>query len=68
MVGNPPANPGDTEDSDSIPGSGRFPGSGNGNFIQHSFLENSTDRRAWRAIGHGGHKESDSTHTQLNDI
>ena len=32
-----------------IPGSGRSPGEGNGNPLQYSCLENSTDRGAWRA-------------------
>ena len=36
-------------DLDSIPGSGRFPGEGNGHPLQYSCLENSTDRGAWRA-------------------
>ena len=36
-----------------IPGSGRFPGEGNGYPIQYSCLENSMDRRAWQAIVHG---------------
>ena len=31
MVKNPPANPGDTRDAGSTPGSGRSPGEGNGN-------------------------------------
>ena len=31
------------------PGSGRFPGEGNGNPLQDSCLRNSMDRRAWRA-------------------
>ena len=44
-----------------IPGLGRFHGEGNGNSLQYSCLENPTDRRAWRAIVHGGHKESDTT-------
>ena len=30
-----------------IPGSGRFPGEGNGNPLQYSCLENPTDRGAW---------------------
>ena len=34
-------------DLGSIPGSGRSPGEGNGNPLQHSCLENSTDRGAW---------------------
>ena len=33
-----------------ISGSGRSPGEGNGKSLQHSCLENSTDRRAWQAI------------------
>ena len=40
-------------DPGSIPGSGRFPGEGNGNPLQHSCLENPTDRGAWQAIFHG---------------
>ena len=30
-----------------IPGSGRSPGEGNGNPLQHSCLENPMDREAW---------------------
>ena len=30
-------------DPDSIPGSGRSPGEGNGNPLQHSYLENPVD-------------------------
>ena len=37
----------------SIPGSGRYPGVGNGNPLQYSFLENPMERGAWRAIGYG---------------
>ena len=33
-------------DPGSIPGSGRFPGEGNGNPLQHSYIENSMDREA----------------------
>ena len=36
-----------------IPESGRSPGEGNGNPLQCSGLENSTDRGAWRATVHG---------------
>ena len=36
-------------DLDSIPGSGRSPGKGNGNPLQYSCLENSMDRMAWAA-------------------
>ena len=34
-------------DLGSIPGSGRFPGEGNGNPLQYSCLENPMDRGAW---------------------
>ena len=44
MVKNPPVNKGDTRDLDSILGSGRSPGEGNGNLLQSSCLENFTDR------------------------
>ena len=36
---------GDTGDADSILGSGRFPGGGNGNPLQYSCLENPMNRR-----------------------
>ena len=42
-----------TGDPSSIPGSGRSPGEGHGNPPQHSCLENSTDRGAWRAAVYG---------------
>ena len=47
VVRNPPDNAGDTWDVSSIPGWGRSPGGGNGNPLQYSCLENSTDRGAW---------------------
>ena len=43
-------------DAGSVSGLGRFPGEGNGNPGQYSCLENSMDRRTWRATVHGGHK------------
>ena len=46
--------------SGSIPGSGKFPGEGNGNPLQYSCLENFMDRRALQAIGHVV-RESDVT-------
>ena len=55
-VKNPPANEGDSGDVGSIPGSGRSPAEGNGNLLQHSCLENSMDRGAWRATVHGVRK------------
>ena len=44
------------EDQGSIPGLGRSPGEGNSYPLQHSCLE-PTDREAWWARVHGGHKE-----------
>ena len=37
-----------------IPGSGRFPGKGNSNPWQYSYLENPMERGAWRVtrVGH----------------
>ena len=40
-------------DMDSIPGSRRPSGEGNGNPLQYSCLENSIDRGAWQATVHG---------------
>ena len=57
--------PGDSEGKESacsvgdpglIPGSGRFPGEGNGYPLQDSGLENSMDRGVWWAIVHGFEK------------
>ena len=56
-------------DASSISGSGRSPGEGNGNPLQHSCLENSMDRGAWWATVQGGRKEwiiTEHTHTQLH--
>ena len=52
VVRNPPVNPGDKRDMDSIPGLERCPGGGHGYPLQYSFLENPMDRGAWRAIVH----------------
>ena len=41
------------EDLDSISGSGRSPGEGNGNPLQYSCLENPMDRGTWWATVHG---------------
>ena len=46
-----------------IPGSGRSSGEGNVYPLQYSCLENSVDKRAWRATVHGVAK----TQTQLSD-
>ena len=50
-----------------MPGSGRFPGEGNGNPLQYSCLRNPMDRGAWRANSPWGHKELDMIQ-QLNKI
>ena len=59
VVKNLPANAGDAIDVGLIPGLGGCPGLGNGNPLQCSCIENSTDRGSWWAIVHGGHKKSD---------
>ena len=41
------------EDAGSIPGSGRYPGGGNGNPLQYSCLDNLMDRGALQATVHG---------------
>ena len=53
MVKNPPANAVDAGDAYSISGSEKIPGTGNGNPLQYSCLENSMDCRAWWATAHG---------------
>ena len=60
-VRNPPANAGDV---DSIPGSERSPGEGNGNLGQDSCLGTPMDRGACRDTVHGVVKESTQ---QLNN-
>ena len=49
MVENVPANVGSARDAALISGLGRSPGVGNGNPLQYSCLENSTDGGAWQA-------------------
>ena len=43
---------GNARDVGSTPGSGRFPGEGNGNLLQYSCLGNPMDRGAWWATVH----------------
>ena len=50
VVKNPSDNAEDARGVDSIPGSGKSPGVGNGNPLQYSCLENSMDRRAFGAM------------------
>ena len=52
MVKNLPANAGDAEDRGLMRGLGRSSGEGNANPVQYSFLEDSMDREARRAIVH----------------
>ena len=62
VVKNPPANTGDTRDTDLIPESGRsLLGGGNSNPLRHSCLGNPMDRIACQATVHGVTKESDTT-------
>ena len=49
---NQSANARDLRDTGLIPGWGLSPGGGHGNLLQYSYLENSTNRGAWRAIVH----------------
>ena len=58
VVKNPPANAGDVG---SILGSGRSPGEGNGNPLQHACLGIPMDRGGWQATLHGPTKELDMT-------
>ena len=53
MVKTPPDNVGDTRDTASIPGSGRYPREGNGNPLQYLLPGNPTGRRDWWATVHG---------------
>ena len=50
-------NAGDSGDTGSIPGSGRFPGGGNGNPLQYSCLKNPMDGGAWAGYSPKSHKE-----------
>ena len=52
MVNSLLADSGDPGDVGLIPGSGSFPGGGNGNSLQYSYLKNPMDRGAWRATVH----------------
>ena len=60
VVKNSPANAGEV---DSIPGSGRSTGGGNGNPLQCSCLKNPMNREAWQTIVHGVTKSQ----TRLSD-
>jgi len=60
VVKNPPTNEGDV---DSIPGSLRSPGEGNGNPLQYPCLRNPMDGGAWRATMYS----VANSQTQLSD-
>ena len=49
-------------DVGSMPGWGRYPGEGNVNPLQYSYLENPMYRGAWWATVHGEAKELDKTY------
>ena len=57
---------GNAGDLNSIPGSGRCPGEGNGYPLQYSCLENPRDWGVWQATVHGVTKDLDTTE-QLNN-
>ena len=59
MVKNPPAQAGDI---DSILGSAKSPGEGNGNRLQYSCLGNPMDRGVCQATVHEVVKESNTTY------
>ena len=66
-VKSPPANTGGVRDLDSVPGSGRFPGGGNGNPLQYSCLENPHGQRSLAGYSpwgpqRAGHDGSDFAH------
>ena len=61
VVKNLPANGGGSRDSGLIPGSGRYPGEGNGDPLQYSCLGNPMDRGAWQAPVHGVAKQLNTT-------
>ena len=74
LVKNLPANTGDARDVGSITGSGRFLGEEHGNLLQYPCLENSMDKGAWQATGHGAAKSQTQlsahvhTHTHIHTI
>ena len=70
MVKNPSADAGNTRDTSLIPGSGRAPGEGHGNPLQHSCLENPHGQKSLAATVHGATKSQTrlSTHAHSEDF
>ena len=64
VVKNLPANAGTAGDVGLIPGSGRAPGGGNGNPLQHSCLGNLMERGAWWATVHRAEKSGNNLVTK----
>ena len=60
VVKNLLAHAGDIRDIGLIPGSGRFPGEGNGTPLQYSCLENPHGQRSLAGSSPWDHKESDT--------
>ena len=48
--------PGGLDGKESVPGSGRSPGEGNGYPLQYSCLENPRDRGSWTVTVHGSQR------------
>ena len=68
VVKNLPSNARDARDTSLIPGSGRYPGEGNGNLFQYFCLENSMDREAWQAKSMGSQRIGHNwAHTYRNN-
>ena len=61
MIKNPPADAGDTRDVSSIPGSGRPPEVGNGNFTPVFSPAKFHGQRSLTGYGPWSHRESDMT-------
>ena len=66
VVKNPPANTGDTRETDLIPGLGRSPGVGKGSALQCSWPEDAVDGAAWQAAVPEASKNTQET-TRLKE-
>ena len=58
VIKNLPANAGDARDLGLIPGSGRYPGTENGNSLHYSRWNNPMERGDWRATVYGAAKHT----------